>query len=170
MEVKLRLKNSDDEKFLFDVYAGTREEELSIVSWTQEQKEEFLRMQYNAQITYYNQIYPEMEYYIILRDDIPAGRLMIARLDEEIRVVDIAVISGQRGLGTGKFLLQRIIDEALPVNKKVVLHVEQNNRAQNLYKRLGFKVAAVEGFYLRMELAPEKNPTNEMRELYYENR
>ncbi len=170
MEVRLRPKNTDDEEFLFRLYSGTRDDELSIVPWTRQQKEDFLRMQFNAQISYYNQIFPQMEYNIILHDNIPAGRLMIARLDEEIRVVDIAIISGQRGRGTGCKLLQRIMDEAVAAGKKVVLHVEQNNRAQNLYKRLGFKVAAVEGYYFRMEWAPETILSKETKEIYNENR
>lgn len=160
MELKLRPKNIDDEEFLLKLYSSTREEELSIVPWTRQEKDAFIQMQFNAQTKYYTQIYPEMEYQIILHDNIPAGRLIIARLSGEIRIVDISIITDQRGLGTGKKLLQEIINEAQSANKKAVLHVEQNNRAQNLYKRMGFNIVSYEGFYFRMEWDPEKKLAN----------
>ncbi len=155
MKIDLKPKNEKDESFLFRLYAGTREEELSVLSWTPSQKDEFLQMQFKAQTEYYSQIYPDAEYNIILHDDEPAGRLIIARLENEIRVVDIAMIKKQRGKGTGELLLRKIMEEAEREGKLVVLHVEHLNRAKNLYVRLGFKAVENLGVYLRMEWRPK---------------
>ena len=155
MKIGLRSKNEKDEPFLFKLYAGTREEELSVLPWTPSQKDEFMQMQFRAQTEYYNQIYPDAEYNIILHDGEPAGRLIVARLQNEIRVVDIAIIKDQRGKGTGSILLRKIMEEAEKEGKPVVLHVEHLNRAKNLYAKLGFKAVENLGIYLRMEWRPK---------------
>ena len=56
-------------ELLYLVYATTREEELSQVPWSPEQKEEFLRMQFSAQHDYYQQQYPDAKFEIILSND-----------------------------------------------------------------------------------------------------
>lgn len=155
MKIDLKPKNEKDESFLFKLYAGTREEELSVLPWTPSQKDEFLQMQFRAQTEYYNQIYPDSDYNIILHDGEPAGRLIVARLENEMRVVDIAIIKEQRGKGTGTLLLRRIMEEAEKEGKPLVLHVEHLNRAKNLYVRLGFRAVENLGVYLRMEWRPK---------------
>jgi len=154
MPVTLRPKRDDDDQFLYEVYASTREEELAITGWTPAQKDEFLRMQYLAQTRYYQQMYPDKDYWIILDNGVPAGRFIIARSKDEIRLIDIAVIPGHRGAGIGQVLLQSLLDEAQRTGKTVVLHVEQLNRARHLYERLGFRPAEEVGAYTRMEWHP----------------
>lgn len=50
-------------------------------------------------------------------------------------LVYIAVEPGQRGKGTGKALMQHVIDH---VQGDIALHVEPDNPARRLYERLGF--------------------------------
>jgi GNAT superfamily N-acetyltransferase len=50
-------------------------------------------------------------------------------------LVYIAVDPNQRGKGTGKALIQRVIDT---VEGDIALHVEPENPAKRLYERLGF--------------------------------
>lgn len=59
-------------------------------------------------------------------------------------LVYIATHKNQRGKGFGKQLMQKAIDEA---NGNIALHVEPNNPALYLYKKLGF-----ENKYLEMRL------------------
>ena len=56
--VTLRCVRVDDEPFLRTLYASTRERELSIVPWPEEQKAAFLTMQFDAQHSYYRTHYP----------------------------------------------------------------------------------------------------------------
>ena len=84
----------------------------------------------------------------------PAGRLYVARWEDEIRIVDIALLPEHRGNGLGTSLLQELIEEADAAGKPLSIHVEQNNPARPLYARLGFEEAGEFGVYVLMRRAP----------------
>lgn len=158
MTITLRPAAPDDEGFLRAVYGSTRADELALVPWTDEQKEEFASMQFNAQTTYYREVFPDMEYAIILLDGVAAGRFMVVRRAGEIRLVDVALLPAYRGLGIGKQLLMGLIGEARRTGSPVLLHVEQMNRARNLYDRLGFVPVEEKGVYTMMAWRPDEHP------------
>lgn len=150
----LRPMNSKDHEFLFRVYASTRQEELADVPWTAEQKEAFLRSQFDLQHQHYQKYYEDAAFDIILCDGEPAGRLYVHRSPEEIRIVDIALLPEHRGSGIGSRLLHEVLTEADGAGKRVSIHVEQFNRAMRLYERLGFTKQEEVGVYYRMEWSP----------------
>ena len=123
MAVTLRPVREDDGQFLFEVYGSTRAEELAITPWSPAQKQEFLRMQFNAQTKYYRQTFPEMDYRIILHDGVPAGRFIILILEDELRLIDISLLPEHRNAGIGRMLIQRLLDEAEGAGKVVRIHV-----------------------------------------------
>lgn len=84
----------------------------------------------------------------------PAGRFYVERGENRIRVIDVAVAAGHRGQGIGTLLLSDLIAEASAAAKVVELHVEFNNPAQRLYRRLGFEVAEERPPYFRLERRP----------------
>lgn len=92
---------------------------------------------------------------VILVDGVPAGQLLVARWEREIRIVDIALLDEHRGTGAGGTLLRALVDEARVAGKRLSIHVERMNRALGLYERLGFRPAADEGVYVRMEWDPD---------------
>ncbi|WP_245262846.1 GNAT family N-acetyltransferase [Mesorhizobium sp. LSHC432A00] len=51
-------------------------------------------------------------------------------------------------------MLADLIDEAAAAGKSVSIHVEKNNPARRLYKRLGFTVAEDKGVYDLMIRSP----------------
>ena len=73
----LRPTQPTDEGDLLRIYASTRSEEMALVSWTDAQKEAFLRMQFDAQASHYLLHYPTAEYYIILHEGHSIGRLIL---------------------------------------------------------------------------------------------
>ncbi len=152
--ITLRPLAAGDELFLYQVYWHTREAELALVDWTDEQKAAFVQMQFVAQHEYYQQNYRDTSWDIILVDGVPAGRLYVARWGQEIRIVDIALIPAFRNRGMGTALLQSLQDEAAQVHKPLSIHVEQFNPAQHLYERLGFQRIADKGVYWLMEWTP----------------
>jgi ribosomal protein S18 acetylase RimI-like enzyme len=83
-----------------------------------------------------------------------AGRLYVARWEDEIRIVDIALLPEFRGRGIGGSLLADLIAEADAAGKPLSIHVEQNNPARSLYDRLGFEEAGEHGVYVLMRRAP----------------
>jgi ribosomal protein S18 acetylase RimI-like enzyme len=154
MRVALRPVRDADEPFLLRVYAGTRAEELAPVPWTAEQKAAFVGQQFAAQTAHYAQHYAGMRADVILVDDVPAGRLPVARWAEEIRIVDISILPELRGRGAGSIVLRGLLDEATAAGKRLSIHVERENRALGLSERLGFRRVGEHGVYLRMECDP----------------
>ncbi len=143
-----------DEAFLYRVYASTRQEELAQMGWDETQKEAFLRMQFDAQSRYYEEHYRGAEFSMILSGGRPVGRLYVARWQEEIRIVDIALLPGHRGMGIGTRLLNDLISESEASGKPLSIHVERFNPALRLYERLGFRAVEDRGVYLLMERPP----------------
>lgn len=154
MGVALRPTVSSDAPFLLRVYAGTREEELAPLPWTPEQKAAFVEQQFQAQSAHYAEHYSEMRSDIILVDGRPAGRLLVMRWPEEIRIVDISLLPEHRGRSVGSRLLKDLQDEAAAAGKPLSIHVERFNRARGLYQRLGFVQKADKGVYLLLEWVP----------------
>jgi ribosomal protein S18 acetylase RimI-like enzyme len=153
-KVTLRSVRPDEGEFLFRVYASTRVAELAPVPWKAEQKDAFLRQQFQAQDAEYRGAYPQAGFDVIEIDGAPAGRLYVDRGSDDIRVIDIALLPEYRGRGVGSALLQSLLDEAAEARKRVSIHVELNNPARRLYERLGFQPVATRGIYLLMEATP----------------
>ena len=148
----LRPVTNDDEEFLLSVYASTRADELAQVDWGDEQKKTFLRWQFDLQRREYDARFPDAEYDVILIDDSLAGRIWIARDDQEIRLLDIALLPEFQNHGAGTLLLQRLIDEATR-DGTALRHMVfvLNNDAHRFYERLGFAVFEEVGAYKHME-------------------
>jgi ribosomal protein S18 acetylase RimI-like enzyme len=140
-----------DLAFLYEVYTSTREEEMAMVPWDDEQKEAFLRMQFHAQHTYYHAQFPGASYSIIEAGGVAAGRLYINRSEDEILIIDIALLPRYRRQGIGTGLLREILREGAEAAKPVRIHVEKFNPALRLYERLGFLPVGDNGVYLLME-------------------
>ncbi|CAA9414388.1 MAG: Acetyltransferase, GNAT family [uncultured Rubrobacteraceae bacterium] len=152
--VTLRPIRPEDGGFLYRVYASTRREELAQVGWGEAQKAAFLRMQFDAQSSYFRENYEGAEFSVILEDGRPVGRLYVARWPEEIRIVDIALLPEHRNAGVGSMLLGGLISESEESGKPVSIHVERFNPALRLYERLGFREVEDKGVYLLMERSP----------------
>ena len=91
---------------------------------------------------------------MLLVDGEPAGRLYVHRDDDEILIVDIALLPPYRGRGIGTALVREVLDEADASGRPVRIHVEHQNPAMTLYRRLGFERVDESGPYLLMERAP----------------
>jgi ribosomal protein S18 acetylase RimI-like enzyme len=159
MRVVLRPVRDADGSLLLSLYASTRADELASVPWSAEQKAAFVAQQFAAQTAHYAKHYAGMSADVILVDDEPAGRLLVARWANEVRIVDISILPEFRGRGAGGVLLRRLLDEATAAGKRVTIHVERSNRALGLYERLGFRPVGEHGVYLRMEWEPASRDT-----------
>ena len=149
--VTLRPATADDEPCLRRLYATTRENELSLVAWTDDQKTAFVDMQFAAQAQYYREHYPNTSFDVIVLDDRSVGRLYVARWTDEIRIVDIALLPEFCGRGIGSSLVRQLQQEVLAARKPLRIHVERFNPALRLYERLGFRAIEDKGVYLFLE-------------------
>jgi len=66
MTITLREVMPEDEALLREIYACTRAAELAMVPWSDEQREAFLRFQFDAQDSHYRSQFPEASYQLIL--------------------------------------------------------------------------------------------------------
>ena len=152
--ITLRTVREEDEKFLIDLFASTRETELSLLPWNAQQKETFVCTQYSAQSLQYRSTFPDLDSKIILRDGKAVGRILIFRSRIEIRVIDISLLPSFRNAGIGTRLLRTILTEAHSTHRHARLHVALTNRARGLYERLGFRELRNNGIYVEMESSP----------------
>jgi ribosomal protein S18 acetylase RimI-like enzyme len=150
--VTLRPVAPEDEEFLLRVYASTREDEMAQVPWSEEQKDAFVRQQSAAQRREYDAHYPGAEYDVILLDGEPAGRVWVGRDDEEIHLLDIALLREAQNRGVGAAVLRALIEESRATGKRLRHMVfVMNTDALRFYERLGFVAFEEIGPYLHME-------------------
>ncbi len=93
---------------------------------------------------------------LILLDGEPVGRLYLYHRKDEIRIIDLALLTEHRSQGIGSALLRDILDQATQAELPVRFHVERNNPALALYHRPGFCEIGDEGVYCLMEWEPRK--------------
>ena len=143
-----------DKDFLYRVYASSREDEMALVDWPEAQKEAFLHMQFEAQHGYYAAHFDGAEFALVQLNGDPIGRLYLDRRKDEIRIIDIALLTAYRRQGIGSQLLKEVLAEGQAAGLPVRIHVERYNPAMHLYQRLGFQQIGDEGVYYLMEWSP----------------
>lgn len=154
--ITLRPSTDADYDFMRVLYHSVREEEMKHFPLNEEQKVAFLDWQFDCQWKHYRAHYPTCDWRVILRDGEPVGRLLVDRWPDQIRIVDIAILSTARGSGLGTMLMNEVLEEGRRANTPVTIHVEVFNPAQSLYQRLGFKQVDSSGAYHLMRWSPDQ--------------
>jgi GNAT superfamily N-acetyltransferase len=148
----LRPVTPDDDLFLLSVYDSTRAEELAQAQWQPGQREAFLRWQFDLQRREYEARFPDAEYYVIVINDEPAGRIWIGEDERQIRLLDIALLAEFQNRGAGTLLLRWLIAKAKQSGKALRHMVFMLNKdAHRFYERLGFAMIEDLGAYKHME-------------------
>ena len=151
-EISIRpMRSPEDDDFDLSVYASTRLPQLTLLGWTAEQIDDFVRMQYRAQARHYRQHYRDADYSIVTAASEAAGRLIVARSDQEILVIDIALLPRYRSAGVGGILVRRLLAEAEEAGLPLRCHVEQANPARGFWEHLGLDPVRVDGAHILME-------------------
>ena len=153
MSLSLRPATPDDEAFLCELYSSSRREELASWGWDAAQRDSFLTMQFNAQQAHFRSQFPEADHSIVLVDGRAMGRMVVVRMEQEIRIADIALVPECRNAGIGTSLIRDLHLEGTASGKPLRLHVSKTNRAQELYARLGFARIGDTGTHFLMEWA-----------------
>ena len=158
--ITLRPAGPDDQEFLVEIYGSTRAEELALTPWTTDQQLAFVRSQFAAQQDHYAKKYPTASHDIIVSNNRPVGRLYVARLDQEIRIVDITLLPAERNAGVGTYLIKQLLDEASQSGKITRIYVEEFNPSLRLFERLGFSPSEQYGIHLLMQCNPSQHLTS----------
>lgn len=142
-----------DRDFLCALYRSTRLEELAVTGWPQEQIDAFLEQQFEAQTVHYTEHFSNEGFAVLQHDGEDIGRLYLEDRPDELRIIDIALLPAHRGQGIGTSVMNDVLELASSQGKCVRIHVEENNPAQTLYRRLGFTKIEEHGVYQLMEHA-----------------
>src|SRR3954471_21366209 len=153
--VTLRPLTNEDDAFLLTVYESTRADELAQVKWPPGQREAFLKSQFEMQRQEYSARFPDSKHQLILVDDRPAGRIWIGQDDQQIRLLDIALLPKFQNRQVGTVLLRSLM-AAARIERKPLRHMVfmLNNDAHRFYERLGFVMIEDLGAYKHMEYNP----------------
>lgn len=177
--IGLRTETAGDLDFVIALYTSTRWEELAPAPWPEAAKHAFLAEQARLQHAHYLQHYAGAEMLLITApladvcvdagtanapwlDPAAPDRALIGRIylrsgASEIRLMDIALLPGERGRGIGQCLIAALQDQARVRSLDLTLHVEPNNPAQRLYQRLGFSLIEQRGIYDFLGYTPPRS-------------
>jgi ribosomal protein S18 acetylase RimI-like enzyme len=146
--VSLRPVTGNDQDFLRALFASTREAELAHLH--PDQAGPFIDLQFRIQQQQYQALYPLADNSIILMGEEPIGRLMVARQEDKLVLIDISIQAAFRNCGVGSLLINGLMHEAAAQEKPLTLWVFKLNPALRLYERLGFLITRDENMYLEM--------------------
>ncbi len=150
-KIEFRVITDTDREFLFEVYASTRAWEFEYTNWTKADKDDFLRRQFEAQDRAYKMTYLGAVHRIIQLDEIDIGRLYVDRQDQQLLIIDFALLPRYQNQGIGSDILKSLINEAWNGRVPIRLHVEQNSPAVEFYLRHGFQKTHMNGHHFAME-------------------
>jgi ribosomal protein S18 acetylase RimI-like enzyme len=137
----LRHAQDKDVSHLRLLYADTRAEEMSFVPWPQAAKLQFLDQQFDLQHQHYLKHYADADFLVIEQDMDLQGRYYLLKTAPDHLIIDICLMTRQRGLGIGRALIEASQHEAQALQRGMHLHVHTvNERARRLYEKLGFKL------------------------------
>ena len=153
----LRPVGADDGPLLRRIFASTRDD-LACLPLPEAQKAQLIEMQFRAQDGQFRGQYPGARFDLVLLDGAVAGRLYVDHREDEIELIDIALLPQYRQHGIGSALLRQLLGQAAAGGCRLLLQVARNNRALRLYQRAGFEIFADSGVYFSMEWNPEKRP------------
>ncbi len=145
--LSVRPATAKDKVFLESLYQSTRDD-LSFLDAPEEQKAELMEMQFRAQTQGYGDAYPNAMYFVIEKHQEAIGKATIDFGHNEIRLIDLALITAARGKGLGAAVIQAFQQAAAAVAAPMTLTVMQGNTlAKALYQRLGFVTTAIQQPY-----------------------
>jgi ribosomal protein S18 acetylase RimI-like enzyme len=149
--VTFRSATKDDDAFLRRVYACSREAEMRLVPWSEEQKETFLRMQFDAQIQHYQNHYSGATFQVVLCDGETVGRLFLAKIDKELRILDFGILTERRREGIGSLVINNLQRDVEGQSLALTMHIEPYNPSLSLFERLGFRKISEDAFNVLVE-------------------
>lgn len=155
VDAVLRLETPNDRAVVDTIYRSTRADEVIATGWPAVEQRAFLDQQALAQYRHYDQHYrPVSDFWLLERADEVIGRLYLFPGQQDLRIVDIALLPPWRARGIGGALIAAVAKIAAAAGRTASIHVEFNNPARRLYGRLGFVVVEDHGPYGLMVFTP----------------
>ncbi len=153
MPYRLQRARPEHRALLQRIYACQREQELRGFGWSNEQCRLFLALQWRARNASYAAQYPDALDQIIVRYELPVGHLLTAETPHTLNLVDVALLPEYQNRGLGTRVLRDLQRACVSRGQTISLHVACDNRARELYARLGFVAIEKDEIFTRMEWA-----------------
>jgi ribosomal protein S18 acetylase RimI-like enzyme len=153
--VPVRPCRGQDYRFLMRLYRQTREAELALANWPEELRQAFCAQQFAAQHADWTARFAGAHFLLMMRRGQPVGRLYVLFAQDEVRLIDIAILAAHQRQGLGSTVLRALQRQAAGMALPLRLSVLADNlRAQALYRRLGFVLEAEAPERLQMAWRP----------------
>ncbi|MCB9979705.1 MAG: GNAT family N-acetyltransferase [Rhodospirillales bacterium] len=134
--IQLKLATEDDFEFFRQLHHDTMKPLVTeYFGWDEEEQKEMQRKGFTL---------GRMQ--IIYADEIKVGCMQITNHENSIELEKIYISPECQGKGIGSSILNNLLTDASEQGKDVILSVLKNNKARDLYERLGFIVTG-EAFY-----------------------
>lgn len=117
--------------------------------------EQFGGWENEMQSGFFDRSWTPEKYEIILENDIPVGYCHFDRLKDSIIGNELVILPEFQGKGIGTKILQQFMKEAIEKNIPFKLQVLKKNKAQSLYRRLGFVDTGENDTHFKMEFVPK---------------
>lgn len=151
----LRAAEAHDEAFMVALFASANQH-LQMMHLLEEDYERLLLQQYRLQQHSWQANWPAAVTFVVVRLSRPIGKVIFHLEAGALHIIDIVLAADDRGKGYGTAILNAVLRWADQNEAQLQLSVgANNNRAKNLYLSLGFQVAEVGNFYLRLIRQPE---------------
>jgi ribosomal protein S18 acetylase RimI-like enzyme len=152
MRLICRLEKPEDDPFIRRLMIDTLTDQLGVDCWPDEVRERLLEEQYKIRRQGFRASAADLPGTIVLVDNEPVAWYVAAEFDDEIQLVNLMVQRTHRGKGIGTEILRKLIADSDRAGKSLRLSVALNNqRATNLYARLGFHRTGTDGVHQSME-------------------
>ena len=153
-EIFLQSSGEEYNDFIYQLFRTLKVEELNALDWPRQFFDLILPMQFKAHESHYRNNFPDAGDFIILKDSIPVGRIIIDKSGSFIHLIEICVLPEFRGQGIGTTVITKLLKEGEILGKSVRLQVAHNNRAIKLYEQLGFSDINCTKTHHQMEWKP----------------
>lgn len=140
--VALRPATAGDRTFLLRLFRSVRGDRFAMLDLPAPERDALVEQQFVAQGRDYRSRFPSSDHRIVEVAGQPVGRIWVDRREEEIRLLDIALLPAHRNLGIGTTLLAGLQAEGRSAGVPLGHAVDNDNDAGlRFYARLGFEVA-----------------------------
>ncbi|KJY89644.1 GNAT family N-acetyltransferase [Pseudoalteromonas piscicida] len=151
----VRMSKPSDSGFLQRVHNEKRDD-LRLVEGEPDFIESLIELQFKAMNQGYGEQFPNAMYFIIEKQNEPIGRAVVDFSENQVHLVDLAIIKKARGNGFGEAVLRSFMHIAGKIGASMSLCVLSHNfAAKRLYLRLGFRVTSIEGPSEKMMWYPQ---------------
>lgn len=147
MKYNLRKCSFDDIDFIFELKKLCLKWYIEIVyGWDDKSQYNKTKNELNRNIEYMK---------IICVDDMAVGVTTLSEEDGCYRVGLTMIHPDYQNTGIGSAVIRDYINLAEKDNKRIIIKTYKDNPAQNLYKRLGFKVYNADSTHIHLEIRKE---------------